>query len=64
MKKTRKMFAVMLILALTLVFIPTTAQAVTETGTGTVTVTVTNATYEGAPSDRQGEFMSMELQRT
>lgn len=45
MKKTKKMFALMLTLAMMLVFIPTTALAAPEEP-GIATVTVSNTTYE------------------
>lgn len=54
MRKTKKIFAVMLTLALMLVFIPTTAQAATDPGV--VAVTVSNNTFEGA--DWTGELFT------
>lgn len=60
MKKTRKMFAVMLILALTLVFIPTTAQAVTDPGVATVSIS--NNTFEGG--EWTGEYLSAIVELT
>jgi hypothetical protein len=62
MKRTKSIIAVMLTLALVLAFVPMTAHA--GVSTGTVTVTVTNATFDGAPSDRQGEFMREEVALT
>lgn len=54
MRKTKKIFTVMLTLALMLVFIPTTAQAATDSGV--VAVTVSNNTFD--EGDWTGELFS------
>jgi Domain of unknown function (DUF4430) len=60
MKKTRKMFAVMLALALMLAFIPTTALA--ETEPGIAMVSISNNTYEGGAWT--GEYLSAIVELT
>lgn len=64
MKRTKRSFIVVLILALMLSLIPTTSFAAPSPVIGSVTVTVTNATYAGAPADRQGEFLRETVELT
>ena len=54
MKKTKKIFAVLLTLAMMLVFIPTTALA--ETEPGIAMVTISNNTFAGG--EWTGDYLS------